>query len=57
MSVYALVFQGMLRAGGMQAGFMDTLVGAPLTIAVGTILSLGYGLFLVVKCPQLRALK
>lgn len=35
MSVYALVFQGMLRAGGMQAGFMDTLVGAPLTIAEG----------------------
>jgi MFS family permease len=57
MSVYALVFQGMMRAGGMQAGFMETIVGAPLAVATGALLSLAYGLFVFFKWPQIHRLK
>jgi predicted MFS family arabinose efflux permease len=57
MSVYSMVFQGMMRAGGMQAGFMETLVGAPLAVASGALLSLGYGLLVFFKWPQIRRMK
>ncbi len=57
MSVYALVLQGMMRAGGMQAGFMETIVGAPLAIASGALISLGYGLLVFFKWPQIRKMK
>jgi hypothetical protein len=57
MSVYSMVFQGMMRAGGMQAGFMETLVGAPLAVASGALLSLAYGGFVFFKWPQIRRIK
>jgi MFS family permease len=57
MSVYSLVLQGMMRAGGMQAGFMETIVGAPLAIASGALISLGYGLLVFFKWPQIRKMK
>jgi MFS family permease len=57
MSVYSMVFQGMMRAGGMQAGFTETLVGAPLAVASGALLSLGYGLLVFFKWPQIRRMK
>lgn len=57
MSVYSLVFQGMMRAGGMQAGFMETMVGAPLAVASGALLSLGYGLLVFFKWPQIRRME
>jgi MFS family permease len=57
MSVYAMVFQGMMRAGGMQAGFTETLFGAPLAVAAGALLSLLYGLFVFFKWPQIRRMK
>ncbi|CAG0930469.1 hypothetical protein TFLX_01766 [Thermoflexales bacterium] len=57
MSVYSLVFQGMMRLGGMQAGFMETMIGAPLAVASGALLSLGYGLLVFFKWPQVRKMK
>lgn len=57
MSVYSLVLQGMMRAGGMQAGFMETIVGAPLAISSGALISLGYGLLVFFKWPQIRKMK
>lgn len=57
MSVYSMVFQGMMRAGGMQAGFTETFVGAPLAVASGALLSLAYGVFVFFKWPQIRRLK
>ena len=57
MSVYSLVFQGMSRVGAMQAGFMATLVGAPLAVASGALLSLVYGVFVFFKWPQIRRMK
>jgi MFS family permease len=57
MSVYSMVFQGMMRAGGMQAGFTETLVGAPLAVASGALLSLIYGIFVFFKWPQIHRMK
>jgi MFS family permease len=57
MSVYSMVFQGMMRAGGMQAGFMEAVVGAPLAVAWGALLSLAYGVFVFFKWPQIHRLK
>jgi hypothetical protein len=56
MSVYSLVFQGMQGAGRMQAGLTETLVGAPLSVAIGALISLMYGLFVFFKWPQIRKL-
>jgi MFS family permease len=57
MSVYSMVFQGMSRIGAMQAGFTASLVGAPLAVASGALLSLAYGLFVFFKWPQIRRMK
>jgi MFS family permease len=57
MSVYSMIFQGMMRAGGMQAGFMETMVGAPLAVASGALLSLLYGVFVFFKWPQIHRMK
>jgi MFS family permease len=57
MSIYSMVFQGMSRVGGMQAGFTATVWGAPLAIASGALASLVYGLFVFFKWPQIRRMK
>ncbi len=57
MSVYSIVFQGMSRAGGMQAGFTATLVGVPLAIASGALVSLVYGVIVLFKWPQIRRMQ
>jgi predicted MFS family arabinose efflux permease len=57
MSVYSSVFQGMMRVGGMQAGFMETIVGASMAVASGALLSLAYGVFVFFKWPQIRRMK
>ncbi len=57
MSVYSLVFQGMQGAGRMQAGVTETFIGAPLSVAVGALVSLAYGLFVFFKWPQIRKMK
>ena len=57
MSLYSLTFQGMQGAGRMQAGLTETLVGAPLSVAIGAVVSLAYGVFVFFKWPQIRKLK
>ena len=57
MSVYSLVFQGMQGAGRMQAGLTETFIGASLSVAIGAVISLAYGLFVFFKWPQIRKLK
>jgi MFS family permease len=57
MSIYSMVFQGMSRVGAMQAGFMASLLGAPLAVASGALLSLAYGVFVFFKWPQIRRMK
>jgi hypothetical protein len=57
MSIYSLLFQGMQKAGGMQAGFTQTLAGAPFSVAIGAIISAIYGLIVFWRWPQIRRLK
>jgi hypothetical protein len=58
MSLYSLTFQGMMRVGGLQAGFVaDRIgapIGAPLSIGIGAAISLAYGLFVAVRFPKVR---
>ncbi len=57
MSMYSMVFQGMMGAGGMQAGVMETFTSAPFSVGLGAALSLAYGLFVFVRWPKIRQLK
>jgi MFS family permease len=54
MSLYSLTFQGMMRVGGLQAGFVADRIGAPLSVGLGAALSLAYGLFVALRFPKVR---
>ena len=56
MSIYALVFQGLQKAGGMQAGIVASFVGASISVGVGAIVSAAYGLFVLFRWPHIRRL-
>lgn len=56
MSFYSLTFQGMMRLGGMQAGLLGDLWGAPLAVGVGAAVCLVYGAFVAWRYPRVRAL-
>ncbi len=54
MSFYTLTFQTMMRLGGLQAGLMADGIGASLSVGIGAVLSLFYGLFVAIRYPVLR---
>ncbi len=56
MSVYTLVFQGMMRIGAFQAGVMTDWISAPLSVGIGAAASLIYGLFIAIRTPSVRRL-
>ncbi len=56
MSLYSLVSGGMHHLGGLQAGFAADWLGAPLSIGLGGMLSLLYGMFVAVRYPKVRRL-
>jgi MFS family permease len=57
MSVYSLSFQGMMRLGGMQAGFVGEALGAPLSVGIGAAVSLLFGVAVAVRFPRVREMK
>jgi MFS family permease len=57
MSVYSLSFQGMMRLGGMQAGFLGDLLGAPLSVGLGAAVCLLYGVVVAWRYPQVRDMR
>lgn len=57
MAVYTMVFQSMMRLGGLQAGFMADWVSAPFSVGIGAVVSLIYGAFVAVRVPEIRRLK
>ncbi|HNT54074.1 MAG TPA: MFS transporter [Anaerolineaceae bacterium] len=57
MSFYTMSFQAMMRLGGMQAGLLADGIGAPLTVGIGAVISLIYGLFVLVRYPKVRQLQ
>jgi MFS family permease len=56
MSLYSLMVQGMMRAGGMQASLVAGWLTAPISIGLGAALSLAYGLFVALRFPKVRDL-
>jgi hypothetical protein len=38
----------------LQAGFMADWVGAPFSVGLGALISLGYGLFVAIRVPEIR---
>lgn len=56
MGVYSMVFQSSMRLGGLQAGLMADAVGAPLSVGIGAVVSLLYGLFVALRIPEVRRL-
>jgi MFS family permease len=57
MSIYSLVFQGSIKAGGMQGGFVESFTSAPFSVAIGAVVSLVYGLFVLIRWPKIRRLE
>jgi MFS family permease len=54
MSVYSMAFQGMFRMGGMQAGLMGDLIGAPAAVAIGASFCLLYSILVAWRFPKVR---
>jgi MFS family permease len=54
MSLYSLTFQGMMRLGGLQAGFLADRIGVALAVGLGAAVSLVYGLFVALRYPKVR---
>ena len=57
MSIYTLTFQASMRLGGLQAGLVADSIGASLTVSLGAVVSLGYGLFVAFKFPKVREMR
>ena len=56
MSVYTMTFQAMFRLGGLQAGFVADWLGAPISIGIGAVASIAYGVFVAIRYPKVRQL-
>ena len=56
MSLYSLMVQGMMRAGGLQASLVAGWLSAPISIGLGAALSLAYGLLVALRYPKVRDL-
>ncbi len=57
MSFYTMTFQVTMRLGGLQAGLVADWLGAPISIGVGAVVSLLYGLFVALRFPAVRDMK
>ena len=49
MSLYSMIFQSMMRFGSFQAGYFADWFGASLSVALGAVVSLAYGIFIAVR--------
>jgi hypothetical protein len=43
-----------MRLGGLQAGFVGDWLGAPISVGIGAIISLIYGIFIAVRYPEVK---
>jgi predicted MFS family arabinose efflux permease len=57
MAVYSLTFFGLMPLGGLWAGAVAAVVGAPTTIVVGAGVSLAFAILVFVFAPKVRALQ
>ncbi len=56
LSLYTLMFLGMLPFGSLQVGAIAERFGAPLALTAGAMICLGFGLFVWWRWPHVRAL-
>jgi MFS family permease len=56
LSLYTLMFMGMLPFGSLQIGALAEKLGTPTALSVGALICLGFGLFAWWRWPHLRAL-
>jgi MFS family permease len=54
MSVYSMMFMGMAPLGALSAGALASHLGAPVTVMLGGLVSVGSGLFFWLNLPGLR---
>ncbi len=54
MALYSMMFQSMARLGSMQAGLVADWISAPVSVGIGALVSLGYGLFIAIRYPAIR---
>lgn len=57
MSVYTMTTQGMMRMGGLQAGFVADFVSPQFSVGAGALISLSYGLFVALRVREVRDMK
>jgi MFS family permease len=56
MGLYTMVFQAFMRVGALQAGLMSDWLSAPVSLGLGALLSLAYGLWIALFKPAVRRL-
>jgi len=54
MGLYSMMFQGMSRLGSMQAGLVADWIGAPISVGIGAVVSVIYGLYIALRYPAIR---
>jgi hypothetical protein len=47
----------MMRMGGLQAGLVADRLSAPVSVGIGAVLSLVYGIWVALRVPEVRNLK
>lgn len=57
LSLYTLMFMGMLPFGSLQVGAIAEKFGAPTALSLGALICLGFSLFVYWRWPHLRALR
>ncbi len=55
MSVYSLIFFGCMPVGALLAGALARPLGEQLTVALSALVGLGFGVFVWLKVPEVRA--
>nr|BAL57688.1 MFS transporter [uncultured Acetothermia bacterium]BAL59372.1 MFS transporter [Candidatus Acetothermum autotrophicum] len=56
LSLYTLMFMGMLPFGSLQIGALAEKLGAPVALTIGATICLGFGLFVWWRWPHVRRL-
>jgi predicted MFS family arabinose efflux permease len=54
MGVYSMMFQVMMRLGGLQAGVVADWVSAQFSLGIGAVISLVFGIYVAVRYPGVR---
>jgi MFS family permease len=54
MGLYSMMFQSMSRLGSMEAGLMADWISAPVSVGLGALISLLFGIFIAFRFPTVR---